>query len=118
MQRQDAQEAPQPAAAPDSHGIGAAPPAYSPQPQQAVPEAIPNETPVPVKGLSSDLNAPPTPLPTMSAEPQKAVPGAAQQAPRVVPLNQLGSEPQWIDCPFCHQRTKTRLHKDGSPMQM
>jgi hypothetical protein len=119
MQRQEAQE-PQPAAAPDSHSIGAAPPAYSPQPQQAVPEATPNQTPVPVKGLPSDLNAQPSPLPTMSAAPQKTVAGAAQQGPgaRVVPLDRLGSEPQWIDCPFCHERTRTRLQKDGQPMQM
>ncbi|OAA66366.1 LPS-induced tumor necrosis factor alpha factor [Akanthomyces lecanii RCEF 1005] len=30
------------------------------------------------------------------------------QAPTTVtPLNQLGDTPQWIDCPFCHKRTKT-----------
>ena len=27
------------------------------------------------------------------------------------PLDQLGDTPQWIDCPFCHRRTETRLEK-------
>ncbi len=31
----------------------------------------------------------------------------------VTPLDQLGDTPQWIDCPFCHRRTKTRLEKKG-----
>jgi len=25
------------------------------------------------------------------------------------PLDKLGDTPEWIDCPFCHQRTQTRL---------
>lgn len=118
MQRQDSQE-PQPSGAPDSHDIGAAPPAYSPKPQ-AAPEATPtSQTPAPVKDLPSDLNVPQNPLPTTAAASQKQVPGAApQQAPGVVPLDQLGGQPQWIDCPFCRQRTMTRLNKDGTPMQM
>ncbi len=43
----------------------------------------------------------------------------AEQPPAtVIPLNMLGSEPQWIDCPFCHQRTKTMINKEGDSMQM
>ncbi|KAJ4147027.1 hypothetical protein LMH87_001580 [Akanthomyces muscarius] len=41
------------------------------------------------------------------------------QAPTTVtPLNQLGDTPQWIDCPFCHKRTKTTVRKEGGSMQM
>ena len=42
----------------------------------------------------------------------------AQPPATVIPLNMLGQEPQWIDCPFCHQRTKTMINKEGSSMQM
>ncbi len=35
------------------------------------------------------------------------------------PLNQLKHTPQWIDCPFCHQRTETRIEKKQlGPLQM
>jgi len=41
----------------------------------------------------------------------------APQEP-VTPLHLLGEESQWIDCPFCHRRARTRVSKDGTPMQM
>ncbi|OAA55132.1 LPS-induced tumor necrosis factor alpha factor [Cordyceps fumosorosea ARSEF 2679] len=40
-----------------------------------------------------------------------------QAARTVTPLNQLGDTPQYIDCPFCHQRTKTVVRKEGGSMQ-
>lgn len=45
-------------------------------------------------------------------------PAQGQPPATVIPLNMLGPEPQWIDCPFCHQRTKTMINKEGSSMQM
>jgi hypothetical protein len=35
------------------------------------------------------------------------------------PLDKLGDTPQWVDCPFCHRRTETRLEtKQLGPVQM
>ncbi|KHN98743.1 LPS-induced tumor necrosis factor alpha factor [Metarhizium album ARSEF 1941] len=36
----------------------------------------------------------------------------------VIPLNQLGNQPQWIDCPFCRQRTMTTVQREGTSMQI
>ncbi|OHF01195.1 hypothetical protein CORC01_03510 [Colletotrichum orchidophilum] len=36
----------------------------------------------------------------------------------VTPLHMLGDGPQWIDCPFCNQRTQTVITKEGTAMQM
>ncbi|KAK1759996.1 hypothetical protein QBC47DRAFT_118024 [Echria macrotheca] len=39
--------------------------------------------------------------------------------PMVVPLQMLqGEAPQWIDCPFCHQRALTETRREGTSMQM
>lgn len=35
----------------------------------------------------------------------------------VTPLHLLGEQPQWIDCPFCYQRTKTLINSEGTAMQ-
>jgi hypothetical protein len=97
--------------APVSHGIEAAPPAYSQQPAtEPHGGAVVDQPPAPVKHLPTDLHA------TQGQFPASAATKA--QAPGVVPLNQLGEQPQWIDCPFCQRRTVTRLSTEGTPMQM
>lgn len=42
----------------------------------------------------------------------------AERAPEMVtPLQSLGENPTWIDCPFCRKRTMTRTSKEGSSAQ-
>lgn len=41
-----------------------------------------------------------------------------QAVTTVTPLNQLTNTPEWIDCPFCHKRTKTTVRSEGGSMQM
>ncbi|KAH6843481.1 hypothetical protein B0I37DRAFT_218520 [Chaetomium sp. MPI-CAGE-AT-0009] len=102
---------PQPQAAPGPHDIEAAPPAYAPravgEPEDA--NQVPQQA-APVKEMPTDLNAQ-QPQPMAPLTPQQPVLG-------VIPLNQLGEQPQWIDCPFCHRRTMTRLNKEGTSMQI
>jgi hypothetical protein len=69
-----------------------------------------DQPPAPVKDLPTDLNTTQEQLPVSAA--------TKRQAPGVVPLNQLGDQPQWIDCPFCQRRTMTRLNTEGTPMQL
>lgn len=38
------------------------------------------------------------------------------EAHRVTPLDHLGQEPEWIDCPWCQRMTKTRVTKEDSDM--
>ncbi|KAK4168363.1 hypothetical protein QBC43DRAFT_117278 [Cladorrhinum sp. PSN259] len=59
----------------------------------------------------------PKPNPVLPANPTQAnmIPIEASVA---TPLNMLGHAPQWIDCPFCQKRTRTRVRKDGTPMQL
>ncbi|KAL2126519.1 hypothetical protein VTI74DRAFT_779 [Chaetomium olivicolor] len=110
MQRQgEAQTTPAPAPQP----IEAAPPAYTPVASSPNPPDANNtasEMRAPVKGLPNlpaDQNlAKPLPMP-----PQQPILG-------VTPLNILGDQPQWIDCPFCQRRTMTRIGKEGTPMQL
>jgi len=107
MERQEAQTQPAPAA---TDGIEAAPPAYTPRPETGGPQdanaAV--QPPAPVKDLPTNLNTPSSQLPM---NPQQPV-------PTVTPLNMLGDHPQWIDCPFCQRRTKTRITREGTSMQM
>ncbi|EFY93159.1 hypothetical protein J3459_011824 [Metarhizium acridum] len=51
---------------------------------------------------------------------QPPQPGNMAGAPpmTVIPLNQLSDQPQWIDCPFCHQRTTTTVQREGTSMQI
>jgi lipopolysaccharide-induced tumor necrosis factor-alpha factor len=102
----------QPQAAPAPQDIEAAPPAYAPR-TAGEPEDVnqaPSQQPAPVKQMPTDLNA---------QQPQSTAPMTSQQPVLgVIPLNQLGEQPQWIDCPFCHQRTMTRVNKEGTSMQM
>jgi hypothetical protein len=91
------------------------PPAYSKQPTPTSADAIQQEVnpaPVPAKNLPSDPAQPQKELPMAPNGPQQ------QAALGVTPLSQLGDHTQWIDCPFCHRRTMTRLRTEGSPMQM
>lgn len=37
-------------------------------------------------------------------------------APPVTPLEALGNYDAWIDCPFCHQRTRTKVDKAATAM--
>ncbi|AEO63758.1 765d9350-c5c3-45d8-8a6d-b886477d322e [Thermothielavioides terrestris] len=93
----------------------AAPPAFSPssaaatEPQDAGHAA--NQAPEPLKGLPADPNTAQQQVPASAAVP----PAPAQVA---TPLDQLGDSPQWIDCPFCHRRTLTRVSKEGTSMQI
>ncbi|RMZ14745.1 hypothetical protein D0860_01962 [Hortaea werneckii] len=59
------------------------PPQQQPMPQQAIPQQ-PMSTPYPTQ--------------------QPMNPNASP----VTPLDRLGIGPGWIDCPFCHRRTRTR----------
>lgn len=34
----------------------------------------------------------------------------------VTPIEKLGDEPEFIDCPFCNRRTQTRVERSHSPM--
>jgi lipopolysaccharide-induced tumor necrosis factor-alpha factor len=98
----------QPQAAPAAADIEAAPPAYAPR--GADEPTDPSQQPAPVKDMPTDLNA---------HQPHSTAPMAAQQAvPGVIPINQLGDRPQWIDCPFCNQRTMTRVATEGTSMQI
>lgn len=102
----------QPQAAPSVADIEAAPPAYAPRgtEEPADPNQVPGQQPAPVKEMPTNLNA---------QQPQSATPMAAQQpVPGVIPINQLGDRPQWIDCPFCNQRTMTRVTTEGTSMQI
>lgn len=45
-------------------------------------------------------------------------PAYGQQATYVVPLERLGENPEWVDCPFCRKVTKTRVDKEDSTMTM
>ena len=39
-------------------------------------------------------------------------------SPPVTPLERLGEVEAWIDCPFCHQRTRTRVDKVDTSMTL
>ena len=41
-----------------------------------------------------------------------------QEASYIVPLTRLREEPEWVQCPFCHQIAKTRIAKDHSGTTM
>lgn len=45
-------------------------------------------------------------------------PAYTQEAERVVPLERMQEEPELVDCPFCHKRTKTRVEKVDSASTM
>jgi len=100
------------------HDITQAPPQYY-QPAVAQDRSNGSPAPSPAPQQSEQQQQPPQDQ-TKSAQagfhPQTQ-PGV-NMVPGVVPLNQLGDTPQWIDCPFCQKRTQTRLDKEGTPMQM
>ncbi|CAM1506124.1 Fc.00g057650.m01.CDS01 [Cosmosporella sp. VM-42] len=80
------------------------PPAHLP-----APEKTPPTVPATTENIIVDEPAPKmnmNPTITQLADPK-----------RVTPLDQLGDEPQWIDCHFCKRRTKTKVEKEGDTMQ-
>ncbi|KAK0707920.1 hypothetical protein B0H67DRAFT_324628 [Lasiosphaeris hirsuta] len=94
-------QAPAPAASPEG---GALPPAYS----AAAGPSVPRQT------LSPN---------GVGVAPRQEAPMTAEQGTLyVTPLEQLtavqGGAPQFIDCPFCHQRSKVRFNTEGTPMQI
>ncbi|KAK5133985.1 hypothetical protein LTR08_007105 [Meristemomyces frigidus] len=53
----------------------------------------------------------------VAAQPQPAAVIEYQpNANFVTPIEKLGDEPEFIDCPFCNNRTKTRVQTNHSPM--
>ena len=68
----------------------------------------------------TDLRGPPPPVDHFA---DGKTPAGLQVNPEsapamVTPLDRLGELPAWIDCPFCKQRTKTMVTKEGEGMQM
>ncbi|TKA22492.1 hypothetical protein B0A50_07957 [Salinomyces thailandicus] len=59
---------------------------------------------------------------TLSTNPaQQAYPmqqPMSHTAAPVTALHHLGETEAWIDCPFCHQRTRTRVQKNDSSMTL
>ncbi|KAK8016576.1 hypothetical protein PG993_014765 [Apiospora rasikravindrae] len=49
-------------------------------------------------------------------QPQIQPDGSAMPTSYATPLSGLGTMPAIIDCPFCHQRTKTRIEEHSSSM--
>ncbi|KAK4187728.1 hypothetical protein QBC35DRAFT_221251 [Podospora australis] len=104
---------------------GAPPPEYSPPaPQQS---GVTAAGAAPVVG-TGEVPAPAvqSPPPAVTAEPKG---GATAQQPMnagpyppgtvlVTPITQMGEQTQLIDCPFCLKRTKIRVHKEGTAMQV
>ncbi|KAK7962119.1 uncharacterized protein PG986_002944 [Apiospora aurea] len=63
----------------------------------------------------------PAPYETQEAKGQQSQPqiqpdGSAMPTTYATPLSGLGTMPAIIDCPFCHQRTKTRIEEHSSSM--
>ncbi|KAK3998242.1 hypothetical protein QBC44DRAFT_314061 [Cladorrhinum sp. PSN332] len=113
-------------AVPQDSGITSAsapPPSYTANEKSAAPTPQQYATPAPaVPGVAQPQQAhitteQPRPNPVLPGNPtpQNMLPVEASVA---TPLNMLGDQPQWIDCPFCQKRTKTRVHKEGTPMQI
>lgn len=49
-------------------------------------------------------------------EPYSVPQPMSNAAPPVTPLEALGNYDAWIDCPFCHQRTRTKVDKAATAM--
>ncbi|KAK9443014.1 LPS-induced tumor necrosis factor alpha factor [Metarhizium brunneum] len=87
------------------------------QPQQAY-HPVTNDSIQPVQQPNTGHALPPSYNQANQAKnaPTNQPPQPANMA--VTPLNQLGNQPQWIDCPFCHQRTMTTVQREGTSMQI
>jgi hypothetical protein len=91
------------------------------QPQQAYHPAASNQYIQPVQQANNEQ-----PLPPSYDQAKNTAAGQPPQGPNtqsappmvVIPLNQLGDQPQWIDCPFCHHRATTTVTREGTSMQM
>lgn len=44
-------------------------------------------------------------------------PTGSKKTTMVVPLHLMGDEPEWVDCPFCKKRSKTRVVREGRKRQ-
>jgi hypothetical protein len=102
----------------DSHQQNVAPT----QPQQTYQPVTSNEHIQPVQQQHNEQALPPSYDQAKHAAagqpPQGANMHAAPAPTTVIPLNMLGDQPQWIDCPFCHKRTTTTVRREGTSMQM
>ncbi|KAK1505126.1 hypothetical protein CABS01_08904 [Colletotrichum abscissum] len=92
-------------------------PAY--ERESPVTSTVQGSGPAPAREMPANLvqlEQPATPMPAQ----QKGGPTITPLAnpATVTPLHMLGDEPQWIDCPFCKQRTQTVIAKEGTAMQM
>ncbi|KAJ3567047.1 hypothetical protein NPX13_g6907 [Xylaria arbuscula] len=94
---------------PPAPEAGAAPPAY--QPSATTPPANAQQAPITPAGNDNPTNQG---LPASKETQQQ------QQQPQqlVTPLHALTEAPAWIDCPFCQQRTQTRVARQGDSQQV
>ena len=108
-----------PAAAASPH---TAPPAYLPQEtgaQALVPTSTPGDD-IHAASAPRDPAASPAPHPQQGdqkqMDPMNMNPAPV---PLVTPIEMLaGESPQYIDCPWCHQRALTTTRREGTSMQM
>ncbi|KAL2116209.1 hypothetical protein VTJ04DRAFT_10464 [Mycothermus thermophilus] len=91
-----------------------APDAQLAGPATVVEPAPPANSPPQTDGttLATEQPAPVRDLPANPAAPQQ------EQVQLVTPLEQLGDSPAWIDCPWCHRRTKTVVRTEGTTKQI
>lgn len=83
-------------------------PAQQPQPEQTQPQ--PQHQP----------QTPLSPIPDSYAQKNTETMNPHHNGiPLVTPINMLqGESPQWIDCPWCYQRTQVTVERHGTSMQM
>jgi lipopolysaccharide-induced tumor necrosis factor-alpha factor len=111
-----------PAAAASPH---TAPPAYLPQEtgtQALVPTSTPGDD---IHAASAPRDPAATPAPqqqhSQQGDQKQMDPMNMNPAPvqLVTPIEMLaGENPQYIDCPWCHQRALTMTRREGTSMQM
>ena len=64
-------------------------------------------------------NQPGSPIPMQPVAQQPgAQAGMATSGQKVTPLHMLSESPDWIDCPMCHTRARTRVQTEGEGMQL
>ncbi|KAK3349226.1 hypothetical protein B0T25DRAFT_237501 [Lasiosphaeria hispida] len=94
----------------------------------AAPAPLPSPAGEALPPAYSATTGPAVPLQTLSPNgvgiaPKPEAPMTAEQGTLyVTPLEQLtvieGGAPQFINCPFCYQRSKVRAQTEGTPMQI
>ncbi|KAK4195863.1 hypothetical protein QBC40DRAFT_288325 [Triangularia verruculosa] len=82
----------------------------------------PNDKAVPPPEYSAGTGnpgGPQTPSPVVTVQPKAtALPTTTLGQIIITPLNQIGERTEWIQCPFCLQTTRIKVHKEGSTMQV